>query len=77
MEQIISWKELTEVIEPYYPKPAGAGRSPVGVERMLRIHFLRHWFEPSDPGAEESLYESRAMRRFVRIDDGHSSTVCG
>ncbi len=26
MEQVIPWKELTDAIEPYYPKPEGAGR---------------------------------------------------
>ncbi len=67
MEQIIPWKELCEAIEPYYPKPEGAGRRPVGIERMLRIHFLQHWFELSDPGTEEALYDSRAMRQFVGI----------
>jgi len=70
MNQIIPWKELTEAIEPYYPNPKGAGRRPVGLERMLRIHFLQHWFELSDPGVEETLYDSRAMRAFVGIDLG-------
>ena len=81
MEQIIPWKELCEVIEPYYPKPQGAGRKPIGLERMLRIHFLQHWFELSDPGAEEALYDSRAMRLFVGIDLGNEpvpdeTTIC-
>jgi len=81
MEQIIPWKELCEVIEPYYPKPQGAGRKPIGLDRMLRIHFLQHWFELSDPGAEEALYDSRAMRLFVGIDLGHEpvpdeTTIC-
>jgi len=81
MEQIIPWKELCEVIEPYYPKPQGAGRKPIGLERMLRIHFLQHWFELSDPGAEEALYDSRAMRLFVGIDLGSEpvpdeTTIC-
>lgn len=70
MDQIIPWKALSKVIKPYYPKPKGAGRRPIGIERMLRIHFLQHWFELSDPGAEEALYDSRAMRQFVRIDLG-------
>jgi IS5 family transposase len=70
MEQIIPWKALSKVIKPYYPKPKGAGRRPIGIERMLRIHFLQHWFELSDPGAEEALYDSRAMRQFVGIDLG-------
>ncbi len=70
MDQIIPWKEMTEAIEPYYPSPKGAGRRPVGLERMLRIHFLQHWFELSDPGVEEILYDSRAMRSFAGIDLG-------
>ena len=48
---------------------------------MLRIHFLQHWFNLSDPGAEEALYDSRAMRRFVGIDLGREpvpdeTTIC-
>lgn len=70
MDQIIPWKELCQVIEPWYPAPKGPGRRPVGIERMLRIHFLQHWFGLSDPAAEEALYDSRAMRRFVGIDLG-------
>ena len=41
METIIPWKELCEAIEPFYPKPQGAGRRPIGIERMLRIYFLQ------------------------------------
>jgi len=81
MEQVIPWKGLCEVIEPYYPKPQGAGRKPIGLERMLRIHFLQHWFELSDSGVEEALYYSRAMRLFVGIDLGNEpvpdeTTIC-
>ena len=68
MDQIIPWKELSEAIEPYYPKPKGAGRRPIVIERMLRIYFLKHWFALSDSGAEEALYDSRAMRLFGGID---------
>ena len=70
METVIPWQELCAVIEPFYPRPEGAGRPPVGLERMLRIHFLQHWFNLSDPAMEEALYDSRAMRRFVGIDLG-------
>jgi IS5 family transposase len=82
MEQIIPWKEMSEAIRPYYPKePEGAGRKPIGLQRMLRIHFLQHWFELSDPAAEEALYDSRAMRNFVGIDLGKEpvpdeTTIC-
>jgi IS5 family transposase len=40
MEQVVPWKKLCRLIEPYYPK-AGNGRPPVGLERMLRIYFLQ------------------------------------
>ena len=81
MDRIIPWRELCKVIKPFYPKPKGAGRPPVGLERMLRIHFLQHWFNLSDPAVEEALYDSRAMRRFVGIDLGREpapdeTTVC-
>jgi len=81
MDKIVPWAGLCEVIEPFYPKPEGAGRPPIGLERMLRIHFLQHWFNLSDPAVEESLYDSRAMRRFVGIDLGREpapdeTTVC-
>jgi transposase, IS5 family len=81
MDQIVPWHELAAVIEPFYPQPAGAGQRPIGVERMLRIHFLQHWFNLSDLAAEESLYDSRAMRRFVGIDLGREpvpdeTTIC-
>ena len=55
---------LTEVVEPYYSKPEAAGRRPVSIECMLRIHFLQHWFDLPDPSAEEALYDSRAVRQF-------------
>lgn len=44
---------------------------------MLRIHFLQHWFELSDPAAEEALYDSWAMRKFVGIDLGQEPVPDG
>jgi len=81
MEAVIPWSALCNVIKPFYPQPKGAGRPPVGLERMLRIHFLQHWFNLSDPAVEEALYDSRAMRRFAGIDLGREpapdeTTVC-
>lgn len=69
MEQIVPWAELTAVIEPHYPK-AGNGRPPIGLERMLRIHFLQHWFNLADEACEDALYDSAAFRSFAGIDLG-------
>jgi IS5 family transposase len=47
----------------------------------LRLYFLQHWFNLSDPVVEEALYDSLAMRSFVGIDLGREpvpdeTTVC-
>lgn len=69
MDKIVPWERLIALIAPYYPK-AGNGRPPLPLERMLRIHFLQHWFNLSDPAAEEALYESPTLRGFAGIDLG-------
>jgi IS5 family transposase len=71
MEQIIPWAELQGLIEPHYPKGEN-GRPPVGLSIMLRVYFLQQWFNLSDPGAEEALYESPALRRFAGVDLGRA-----
>ena len=57
------------MIQPHYPKGVG-GRPPIGLERMLRIHFIQHWFNLADEACEEALYDSAGLRRFVGIDLG-------
>jgi IS5 family transposase len=69
MDRVIPWKRLLAVIEPHYAKP-GAGRRPKELETMLRIYFLQQWFDLSDPGAEDALYDSEAMRRFAGVELG-------
>jgi IS5 family transposase len=82
MERIIPWPELTAAVQTVYPKISeNGGRPPIPLERMLRIYFLQLWFNLSDPAVEEALYDSVAMRSFVRIDLGvegapDETTVC-
>ena len=80
MDQVIPWARLVKVIEPFYPK-ASNGRPPMGLAKMLRIYFLQQWYNLSDPAAEEALYDSETMRRFVGIENGQDtipdeSTIC-
>jgi IS5 family transposase len=72
MESVVPWSELEALIVPYYPK-AGKGRQPVGLGIMLRIYFLQHWFNLSDPGAEDALYDSLALRGFAGVDLGRAA----
>jgi len=71
MDRAVPWTRLLALIEPHYPKVGRkGGRPPMPLETMLRIHFLQNWYTLSDPMAEESLYDSEAMRRFAGIELG-------
>jgi len=69
MDRIVPRGDLCTLIAPVYPK-AGDGRPPKELEMMLRVYFLQQWFNLSDPGVEEALYDSVSMRRFASIDLG-------
>jgi IS5 family transposase len=71
MERVVPWAELEALVRPHYPKGEN-GRPPMGLGIMLRIHFLQQWFNLSDPGAEEALYDSAVLRRFAGIDLGRA-----
>lgn len=73
MDAVIPWNRLCNIIEPHYPKSGGKGRPPLGLERMLRIYFLQQWFDLSDPGAEDAIYDSESMRRFVGVELGEDT----
>src|SRR3954447_14368240 len=52
-----------------------------GLSRCCASTSCQHWFNLSDPGVEEALYESLSMRRFAGVDLGREpvpdvTTVC-
>jgi len=59
---------LLNVIAPYYPVSGRRGHPPIGLERMLRMYIVQQCFGFSDEGAEDAVYDSQAIRRFVGID---------
>jgi len=69
MEKVVPWSALESLVRPHYAK-AGNGRQPVGLSIMLRTYFVQQWFNLSDPGVEELVYESAPVRRFVGVDLG-------
>lgn len=76
MNQIVPWAQLCEVVEPHYARGVG-GRPPIGLERMLRMHFVQHWFNLADEACEEALLDSASLRRFVGIDLGRERVPDG
>ena len=67
MDQIIPWESWIDMIKPYYYKNR-RGRRPRSIETMLRMYLMQNWFNLSDEGIEEAIYDSYAMRRFIGIN---------
>jgi|LSQX01.2.fsa_nt_gb hypothetical protein len=63
IKRFVPWKELYALICIFYPK-TGRSRSPLGLERMIRIHFLQNWFNLSNPQVEEVLHVIESIKRF-------------
>ena len=66
MDGLIPWRRLEERIRPVYPKP-GKGRRPYPLAVMLRVHCVQLFYNLSDPGMEDLLYEAESVRRFVGL----------
>ncbi|MDR1311945.1 MAG: IS5 family transposase [Burkholderiaceae bacterium] len=67
MDEFIPWDEWVAYIEPYYPG-GQRGRPPLGIEKMLRMYLLQCWFNLSDEGIEDAIYDSYALRSFMKIN---------
>jgi len=68
MEALIPWQRLEKKIVRYYAKagPQG-GRPAYPLATMLRVHCLQLFYNLSDPGLEDTLYEVESMRRFAGL----------
>ena len=66
MDKLVPWERLERRIEPFYPK-AGRGRRPYPLSVMLRVHCVQLFYNLSDPGMEDLLYEVESVRRFVGL----------
>ena len=66
MNGLIPWEQLEDRIRPFYPK-AGRGRRPYELSTMLRVHCVQLFYNLSDPGMEDILYEVESVRRFAGL----------
>src|SRR5690554_1792086 len=66
-DPFIPWEEWVAFVAPYYPK-GKRGRPTMGIEKMLRMYLMQCWFNLSDEGVEDAIYDSYAMRKFMRLD---------
>ena len=66
IDSLIPWYRLIKKPKRLYPK-GGNGRPLYPLETMLRMHFMRFFYNLSDPGMEDMLYESGSMRRIAGL----------
>lgn len=68
MDRVVPWSLFVQTIAPYYPRAGRQGGRPAyPLEVMLRIYFVQQWYDLSDPGVEESLYDIAVLRDFVGV----------
>ena len=67
MDEMIPWDYWVNLIRPYYPS-GKRGRPPKDIEAMLRMYLMQNWFNLSDAGIEDAIYDSYAMRSFMHLD---------
>jgi transposase, IS5 family len=74
MAAVVPWAALEAVIGPHYPKVGSkGGRRPFPLAVMLRVYCLQQWYNLSDPGAEEALYDIHSMRAFCGLELGRDA----
>jgi len=67
MDQVIPWYRLINKVEKHY-KEKKTGRNRTETKLMLKIYFLQQWYNLSDPGAEEAIYDRNSFQKFLKID---------
>lgn len=67
MNKILPWEDWLEMIRPYY-YTGERGRRPRNLETMLRMYLVKYWFGCSDEGIEDAVYDSYALRSFLKVD---------
>jgi len=66
MERVIPGHDVRAIIEPHYPK-GKRGRPQIGLERILRVYLIQHWYGLLDERMEDAIADIQALRGFVRI----------
>ena len=67
MERAVPWDPLCDIVRPYCTN-VRVGRKRKPLSRMLKVLCLQQWYSPSDPGAEEEIYDRSFFREFPGID---------
>ena len=66
----LEWKKLARLVDGIYSSPTGRPSYPPLV--MVKIMVLQQWYDASDEGMEEALWDRVSFKRFVglSLEDG-------
>jgi IS5 family transposase len=67
MEAVIPWGDFLDVLAPFYTEKE-TGRKRKELLMMLKIYFLQKWYDLSDPGMEDAIYDRCSFQKFLDID---------
>jgi transposase, IS5 family len=67
MDQIMPWGKFMERVVPHYPEKE-VGRKRKELKMMLKIYFAQKWYDLSDPGMEDAIYDRNSFQKFLEID---------
>jgi transposase, IS5 family len=67
MNQVIPWHEFIAELSKYYEEK-DTGRPKTDLLLLLKIYFLQQWYNLSDPGVEEAVYDRNSFQKFLQID---------
>jgi len=67
MDQVIPWYKLINKVEKHYQEKK-TGRNRTETKLLLKIYFLQQWYNLSDPGVEEAIYDRNSFQRFLDLD---------
>ena len=67
--QVCGMKDQITLTDVEYGNPKGEHGRPVrGIETMLWMYLMQTWFNLSDEGTEDAIYDSYAMRSCLGIN---------
>ncbi len=65
IDAAIDWRQLAKVVDGVYAAPTGRPSYPPVV--MVKVLLLQQWYDASDEGMEEALWDRVSFKRFVGL----------
>jgi len=64
MNEVVPWKKFMKIIHPHWINMKH-GRPRTDGELLLRIVFLQQWYNLSDKGVEEAIYDQIVFQKYL------------